>query len=493
MTAAEGLSAAAGGSWRREKTFRWGMALAIVAAFVTAAAFSPSPGPLVCAGASLAVIIGLLWRRDEPSLLLAPALLQWTSVAVKPIQAMLQATPLNELADYGGLLDRAAYLGFACVSALAVGLYFGSRSRVRYVDEILSTEALLIRENSALGLSFSLIIIGHAVAFLSAYAGPLRPGMLALSSVSLQGLFLLSFWSLKNNAGYVYMAGAVLLELVVGFTGFFAGFKDPVLILAMATLAASRRLNARHLVMLAIATLLALSLASFWSEVKVGYRGAANEGSQQQVASASLATRLDYLIDQAGSFGPDQFADGFGKLISRISYIDFLADTMTYVPTYVPHEHGAHTLSAILNSLTPRIFFPDKPPTPADSEVTAHYTGLDVNRSEGTSISIGYVGELYIDFGFLGAIAAAAGLGLAAGLLFKLILYHRRLPLIVNVAMASTFALSLDSFDTAMVKFVGGFGLAFCGAIVVQRYVLPLLIGLTCREDARRLRRPAAA
>ena len=52
-----------------------------------------------------------------------------------------------------------------------------------------------------------------------------------------------------------------------------------------------------------------------------------------------------------------------------------------------------------MHPLMPRLFFPNKPAI-NDSDRTSAYSGVWVaNVDQGTSISIGYMGESYIDFG----------------------------------------------------------------------------------------------
>ena len=115
--------------------------------------------------------------------------------------------------------------------------------------------------------------------------------------------------------------------------------------------------------------------------------------------------------------------EGFENLLERISYIDFLAATMERVPKVIPHEGGTRLGEAVWHVLTPRILFPDKPEPPSDTQVTAYYTNLPnaVFASANTSISIGYLGELYIDFGVAGALLAVFLMGLIFGRCYRAI------------------------------------------------------------------------
>ena len=96
-------------------------------------------------------------------------------------------------------------------------------------------------------------------------------------------------------------------------------------------------------------------------------------------------------------------ASSFGNatqgMLDRLSYVDFFAVVLETVPSQLPHENGALWLDAITRPFMPRLFFPSKTVID-DSERTNYYTGLGVaGAEEGTSISLGYVAESYIDFG----------------------------------------------------------------------------------------------
>ena len=216
-----------------------------------------------------------------------------------------------------------------------------------------------------------------------------------------------------------------------------------------------------------------LAVATFWTAVKPEYRSFANAGTGAQVNVQPLPDRLDYLFNALLNFDGVQFADGFDGLLARHSYIDFLGHTLSYVPSSVPHEDGARLGSSIMHILMPRIFFPDKPATPHDTQVTAQYTGLSLGDSPNTSISIGYLGELYVDFGIGGAILATFVLGLCAGTGYRLLRDHRRVPKLITYGVCVMAALPLATFGTALIKLVGSLVMTFAAALVVQRVIAP--------------------
>ena len=124
-----------------------------------------------------------------------------------------------------------------------------------------------------------------------------------------------------------------------------------------------------------------------------------------------------------------------------------------------------------------------------DTEVTAYYTALPVPYlpTGNTSISIGYLGELYIDFGVGGALLAVFLLGLIFGRCYRAIRDYPRTPAFVNYGLCMMFALAFTSFGTALIKLIGGLVTVRPLHFVLQRYRLacPTLPGI-CEVSGRR-------
>jgi hypothetical protein len=132
----------------------------------------------------------------------------------------------------------------------------------------------------------------------------------------------------------------------------------------------------------------------------------------------------------------------------------------------------------IWHVLTPRILFPDKPDLPNDTKVTAQYTRLNaaVFADENTSISIGYLGELYIDFGIGGALLAVFLMSLAYGRCYRAIRDHSRTPSFVNYGLCIMLALAFAVFETSLVKTMGSIVTVAALALLIQRLIWPALI-----------------
>ncbi len=467
------------------------VALAVAALATIVAIRSGSPEIVFAAAASGAVVWLALWRTSDLPILFAAAAYQWLEVSVKPIESGILGVPLNDLAEYGGDLRRAALFGLTGVAALAVGMRLGSGAPEAKRFANLRTTLRGWGERPVLTICFGAIVLGHVFDVASHYTQVLQQILLAFSGVRFAGLFTLTVWSLSTRRAVGYLVLAIVVEVILGMTGFFADFRSPLMVLFVALLAVLTStsvapIKARHVVATIVVGVLAVAAASYWSEIKPAYRSFLNQGTGEQVANQPFTQRLGYLARSAAGMGENQFVDGFNRFVDRLSYIDFLALTMAHVPDYTPHEHGARLGQTLVHIVTPRILFPDKAPAPNDTEITAHYTGLPLSVNDSTSISIGYLGELYIDFGVLGSTAIIFLIGLLAGLGYRILRDRWQTPLILNYAVCAMVVVPLSEFGTALIKFGGSVVTTLAAAYVLQLLALPAVASCLDRQRARR-------
>jgi hypothetical protein len=171
-------------------------------------------------------------------------------------------------------------------------------------------------------------------------------------------------------------------------------------------------------------------------------------------------------------------ADGLEKLAYRIGYVDYLAATMRHVPSRLPFQDGAQVGDTVMHILQPRLLFPDKPPLPSDSEVVQKYTGIRWGASSGadTSVSLGYVTELYVDFGPFGTVLGTFIMGLFVGRTYRYITSSKSSPPLMNYGLAVMLAMTLTQFEQALIKMVGAFVMSLIVVLLLRRFCLPYLL-----------------
>src|SRR6185437_15485332 len=139
------------------------------------------------------------------------------------------------------------------------------------------------------------------------------------------------------------------MEIVTGFLGYFSGFRNVFFIVAPVAIACSSLLRRSTWVALSAAFVFVLVLGAFWTSIKTVYRAELNRGSDTQTVALPLTERLDLLLEAAQNTSSENLWDGLAPLALRLSYTEYLADALGYVPAVVPHQGGRLWEQAIAN------------------------------------------------------------------------------------------------------------------------------------------------
>jgi hypothetical protein len=298
-----------------------------------------------------------------------------------------------------------------------------------------------------------------------------------MAGIKWVSLFLLAYSTYFNRVGMVLLGPLAGTEILLGFTGFFSEFRYVLFVLGASYLAVRQHLSLKSWAVLSLLFCLTLFLATFWTTVKKEFRGYVSGGTGAQVVMNSLEDRVGYLFDQASQLQTEDMESGFYQLMERVSYIDILASTLDNVPANVPHQEGHQLSSALLHIILPRVLFPEKGVLD-DTETTYKYTNLPIamENVQNTSISIGYLGELYVDFGWVGAGIAAFLLGSSYGFFYRRLRDFRKLPKAVNLGLCMAAAIPLGTFEIALVKLIGASVMTFLTLFILQRLLIPRVV-----------------
>jgi hypothetical protein len=252
------------------------------------------------------------------------------------------------------------------------------------------------------------------------------------------------------------LAFAVGLETLIGFSGFFSDFKSIFFVLLVVLPGAGFIFKGWRLVQFIAVAVCIFILGAIWSETKGEYRDFLNEGSGQQEVNVPMKERLEKFAELVGRLNLQSLEDGCDKLLARISYVQYFALTIGNVPSGIPYENGALWWGSIKHVFMPRLFFPNKPAID-DSERTAYYTGVQVGTAEqGASISIGYFGESYIDFGPVGMFAPIFLLGLFYGFIYRFFISYSPKKIIGFALAVSILVFGAYTIETSNIKILGG-------------------------------------
>jgi hypothetical protein len=449
-----------------------------------------SPILTIIAGLVTIAAVVLLWRPGEPPTLLLLAMIHLIQVNTALIYANVTGVPLNSLSEYGVDLEYATLIALGGVLCLIVGMSFGSAGAPFWSPADAQVEARTWSPRSAFRFWFVSLGISLFFTELSSLSEGVRQLFIAGAGIQYIGIFVLAYVCLCQKRGVGYFLVAVAVELGIGFTGFFGAFKEVFYVLFIAFAAARPKINFPAFVAIAFTAIVALICSSFWSAMKEDYRSYLNQGSAEQEVVVPLGDRLNYLADRISEADGDTLSDGFDKLIRRMSYIEFFGATMNFVPASRPHEFGAMTMAAISHILLPRLLIPDKAALPQDTVITIAYTGLPITDRSGVSISIGYPGEFYIDFGILGVLAGMGILGFLYGKASRYI--QRHFSALIGYGATVTLLIPGFLFETSLPKTVGAVCTSFIILLVMSKIVLPVALNALAWKELRTARRQKA-
>lgn len=453
-----------------------------------------STAPIVVAASALTlfIIVALLWESKAPPILILPPMYQWSEVSLPPVSTIWLGVPLQSLSSRGADLEAAAFYGLFGIVMLSIGIRLATAiGRTGPVLGSLRAEAQIITFKEVIKVAFTLIAIGYLFGAGTSFAGPARELFNSISELKIAGLFILAYWCLSRMENLGVLAAVFGFEIVIGMTGFFAEFKNSMLALVVAAIVARPKVGMRGALPTVAAGLLLTGVAIFWSAIKVEYRTLVNQGTGAQVVLVPLNDRISFITNAAIDFTIDDAKRGFDLLVARHGYIDFLGQTMRFVPSGHPHERGALTQAVLGHIMMPRLLFPGKPPLPNDTEVMAKYTGQRMVWDSNTSISVGHLAELYIDFGYFGGLIGMMVVGLFVGSIFRILAGHRASSDLLKAGLCVMASLPLAYFGTAYVKLSGALVFTFAIAIGFQVFGLRWLPSLSAMKKSRNHKRSA--
>jgi hypothetical protein len=396
----------------------------------------PNPGLTVVAGLVGTALPALSWRAGESPTLFWISFWQWAQAFVGILRATLAGVTVADF--FGGKEYEESTLltlcGVLCFAAAAGWAY----RRVHFVASNPNAWFGRLRVNRLVAVWLVLSVGGGVISTVT--VGTKIGSALQPFAYLYMGAMLLIFqYCLVTGRRRSLALMVIAVEVGMGFTGYFGGFRIVGIIagLALFTFVAERRRlwGAGIVVGLAFAL-----MASFWQIIKTDYRTFMSGGEESQVVSVSIEQRLDYLGRAIQGVSLQGLLSGIDDVLDRLGYVTYFGNCLRTVPSSVPHAEGRLWKEAIAHVLMPRILFPNKQVF-NDSDRTNEFSDVRVaDASQGTSIGIGYIGESYVDFGvplmFLPILLFGGLVGWCYGKIVQLAPVH-----ILGIALATTMIL----------------------------------------------------
>ena len=432
------------------------------------------------AGALFLYILKTFWRINESKHLLVNLLLYWSVVSILIPYSELANKSLNVLTRYGKSdLNLASWLGLFALTFYLIGIHIVTK-KIKPIQQDSLYNILRRYDSRRLILLYVIVSLLSALFNSSIIHVPGGQLLLAITYLKwvLLTLLIIHTIAVDNNRTLVILL--VLVEVLLSFSGFWAAFKDYILVALGAYLMFSPRLSLKTYFILSIVFSVSLFFAVVWTYSKGEYRKYLTGGERTQfiIEQDNLSNIQKFYEIVQRDFSPENFKENFSigleNLVYRVSYVEFLALTMKQVPTYLPHENGNLLINAVEHILKPRILFPDKKPI-YDSELTSKYTGVQFAGAEqGTSFSLGTVAESYVDFGKYYMFIPIFFFGLWIGWMYKYFIVNGY-NIIWGMCYSAPIFQFAWSFPVPTSKFFGWSITYFIGFWFLNKYVIKFL------------------
>ena len=455
---------------------------------VSATAFvGPNPGLVVYAAIVLAAGLSLLWRPDEPPVMIFVFLYQWLQAATGPLYGNLFGLRLPDMVQNLGEDDLACFLELTGVLALAIGMRLATgRADFNLLPRIQSFVA-----SRPIGFWFRVYlgaaIFGTLCTSVAYSAGGLGQPLLSLAQVKWAAYVLLTFatFAVPGRSKFVWI-GVSLFEFGLALGGFFSTFKDVFYYALFGIIGSGIRFRPRTIFLLGCAVMTFAFFGVVWSAVKQDYRDFVSSGNLDQSVNVSYAESIQYLGTLIGDLDGAGLTTGVDNLAHRTMYFEFFGSVLGNVPANVPHANGAIWGSAVARTFMPRLIFSDKAPV-HDSELTRQYTGIRVSSyDDGTSISMGYIAEAYIDFGLILMFLPILLLGAGLGYIYRRLLSAPGRDGVLGAAMATFTIMQAYALETSILKLIPAVGLCLIACIIILRFLAPMIWGVEAKTAAYR-------
>lgn len=429
---------------------------------------SRNPGIGMVGVGVLTLATVILWRPGEPQALLFIVGFQWLQAFAPVLLALYEGERIAAVLG-APEFEQATVLGLLAVGAFAVGLRL-ARWRHHPLDIMRFRAGVLqLDEGRLFEAWIALTILTTALGVVGSSLPALRQGLIAFEVWKWAAVLLLFFRWLVTGSG---TRGALLVlatETCIGMLGFFSGFKEVffILLVAGSGVMAFRRQSIWPL-LAAGAGLFALLL--FWQAVKQPYREFMSKGERTQAVNVTVAERINWLSTHVLEVDRQALNEGFGDGLLRLGYVEYFGHSLQSVPALIPHTKGKLWGEAVMHPLMPRLLFPEKRVI-NDSDRTNAYTGVRVaGADQGTSISIGYVGESYIDFGKYGMFVVILAWGALVGACHEILVRRSPHPLL-GAALAACLLLStVLLLESSNIKMMGSLMAGFLVTFVMQHF-----------------------
>jgi len=453
-----------------------------------------SPDPLALAAGAFTpwVILRLVGTPTMPAVIAYYLLSQWLQVFARAFLALVDGEPMAQsifgpwvVEAYWYMLASTVVLAFACKLVLG---------GIRPPTEENWSAHLYWRPVDVFMVYIGANLITYMAGF--TFGGLLYQFFDAIARFKIMAAFLLFTSVMSVGRGWPFLFAVLGIEILSGMTGLLGDFRGVFVFLGVAALAAQIRWIPRTTGYAFLAMFGLVALALFWTAVKFEYRDMATGGGDSQSFQTTLSDRVGYMLGRVAGIGEIDWGSASKALLERLAYVDITGLVINVDLASAEQQKMRQWSDAVSHVFQPRFLFPDKQAL-SDTEVFIRLTKADLleNMRGGTSISVGYMAENYVDLGFPGMLAGVFAIGLLVALVVRFF-FSFNVPWMVRqgTALAYVYSICASGLEVSLPKILGSsitfavaYGLAMKFAFPVgQRWLEQRARQAADREATRR-------
>lgn len=419
---------------------------------------------------------GLLWRPNEIPCLLFLFAYQWLEASMNIIRGSLLGRSLQEMTNVHGAIETATVLTLFGLLAIALGVRLSAGPSTYEASFLVRQQVLSVPIRKWLTAYIVSSVASLVILELARFAAGFAQPLLVLASIKWAFFLILTYAVWAQRAGYRLVWLLVFgFEFALSLGGYFSSFRLVFIFAFLGLMGAGAKLRPAQFLSLALLAAVAIFLGTIWTAIKVDYRNYVNQGTRAQVVLVNRTQQMQRIVELSTKLSSNDLLVAVESLGDRIAYTQYFGAAISYVPRIRPHTDGAITFDGLSRPFMPRLFFPEK--TAIDESAhSSEFTGLELSGMEqGTQISIGYVGDAYIDYGRFGMIAALFVFGLILGLFYRRMTEGSNTRGIIGGALSSVLMVEVAGIGNGGLKVLGGLALWILVGYLFSRFVAPAL------------------
>jgi hypothetical protein len=472
------------GQTRLDYSFLQKFFLLFGAIMVILSPFSPDMIALAVGGMTPWVIVRLLGTPNMPAAAAYFIIWQWNQSFTRVLQGVIDGEALSR-GLYGPTVEEAYWYTLASTVTLAVAfrLVLGNlRGPTREFAE--SHKHWALRDLLMLyigGVAFSMIC-GMAAKIVPALDQPFE----AAAHFKILAMSMVFATVMATGQGRNFMIAVFLIEVLSGFGGLFSDFKGAFIFLAVSAFMVRIRWTGTMAVATVALSGVMIVMALWWTAVKSDFREFATASSDSQNIKVDLGSRVGYLGNKAS--GDIDWNTASYALLLRLSYVDIFGSVIGVQAVAPEPRYFGQWQDALDHIAKPRFLFPGKAAL-SDTEVfirLARGNASEAFRS-GTSISVGYVAENFVDMGFPGMLVGIFAIGVMTAGICRYFM-TRQLPWMVRegTVLAIIYTIGHDGVEISLPKILGSMYMSLGVWAIMARWGFPYIFRYLGRNAANR-------